>query len=342
MGNRHEDWRLEDNPDVIDKRDPNSSNGPWLRHEIWPPPEWQQPKHPEGSWTYNDLPHVSQMVLRATHPYSTTLTPAQEDEFLDWADENKFVDSSKQKPEYDWRGYWQATQREGASGDDAKLPLKHWATPYSEHFPVADSKYALPPPPSGDVPAWPPPNWAPGTRPTIPQAIAAAVNPYTTKLLPNEEREFQSWLAATKAPHDPGPKADYDMRGFWLGLRNGDPVARTEINPADKAIHFPDKWKTPNHPTFSNESIYAQPGAPYWQGDFLIGDNGKILADERVPVAIPTGPTTPAQIRARAAAGRAARDLPRDLSLAPVPSVYRDAPDASTGGGTARGDQGGE
>lgn len=75
---------------------------------------------------------------------------------------------------------------------------------------------------------------------------------YTTQLAPSEETEFQKWKAKY-APKDSG--YDYDLRGaFKSGLKP---------NPAG---HWPDTYKKPNHPTFSNESKYATPGAPHWEG----------------------------------------------------------------------------
>lgn len=137
-------------------------------------------------------------------------------------------------------------------------------------------------------PVWPPPSWAPAPAPaaepaTVPSMIERAVNPYQTRLPPDQEKEFRSWLHVSGAPFDPSHKADYDMRGFWQALRSGDPRAQTAMNQSDNQMHFPDTWKTPYHETFSNESIYAQPGAPSWQDDQLIGQNGSVLADERTP-----------------------------------------------------------
>ncbi len=67
-------------------------------------------------------------------------------------------------------------------------------------------------------------------------------NKYNTKLSPEQETQFLNWAAANNRLND---LADYDMRGAWA---NG--IA------ADANAHFPDTYKKPNHPTFSNESIY--------------------------------------------------------------------------------------
>lgn len=84
------------------------------------------------------------------------------------------------------------------------------------------------------------------------------VDPYETKLTPEEERAFQVWKARY-APHDSGD--DYDLRGaFKAGLR-----------PDPKTGHWPDTFKKPNHPTFSDQSIYAKFGKPgHWIGETYI------------------------------------------------------------------------
>lgn len=108
----------------------------------------------------------------------------------------------------------------------------------------------------------------------------ALPGPYISKLNDQDEQKFQQWVKDNKIPFDPSPKADYDMRGFWSALMQGDPRATTGINPADNRIHFTDVWKTPYHKTFSNQSIYASKDAPHWDGDKLIDMYGNVLADE--------------------------------------------------------------
>lgn len=86
---------------------------------------------------------------------------------------------------------------------------------------------------------------------------AALPKPYETPLDPREETKFQTWKA-TAAPNDSG--ADYDLRGaFRAGLR-----------PDPQTGHWPDTFKKPNHPTFSDESQYAEfapDRAGHWNGD---------------------------------------------------------------------------
>lgn len=77
---------------------------------------------------------------------------------------------------------------------------------------------------------------------------------FETKLAPADEQLFQQWKAKN-APEDSG--ADYDLRGaFKAGLTPGPDG------------HWPDTFKKPNHPTFSDESIYARGrAAGHWNGD---------------------------------------------------------------------------
>ncbi len=66
---------------------------------------------------------------------------------------------------------------------------------------------------------------------------------YNTTLSPYEEHRFHAWAYANDKL---GDLADYDLRGAWQ--QSGGAV--------DARGHGPDTFKKPNHPTFSNESIY--------------------------------------------------------------------------------------
>jgi hypothetical protein len=110
--------------------------------------------------------------------------------------------------------------------------------------------------------------------------LDALPGPYLTKLNPQQEQQFQAWVRQNNVPFDPSPNADYDMRGFFLGLQNGDPHAKTAVNQYDNRLHFTDYYKTPYHETFSNESRYATGAAPRWVGSKLIDSNGRVLKDE--------------------------------------------------------------
>lgn len=113
----------------------------------------------------------------------------------------------------------------------------------------------------------------------------AKPGPYSTTLRPSQEQQFQQWLKDNKidlSQHEPA----YDMRGFWAAQQAGDPNAKSGINPNDKQIHYPDRWKTPYAATFSNESIYAQPSAPRWQhqgGNYwnYVTPEGHVIFDDQ-------------------------------------------------------------
>jgi len=83
---------------------------------------------------------------------------------------------------------------------------------------------------------------------------------FNTPLSPEQEMDFQVWKNRY-APRDSG--ADYDLRGAYLAGLKPDP----------KTGHWPDMFKKPNHPTFSDQSIYAAQ-APWlagrWQGDTYV------------------------------------------------------------------------
>lgn len=138
--------------------------------------------------------------------------------------------------------------------------------------------------------SWPPPQWLPGTRPSVAQAVARAASPYQTRLTPNMEREFRQWIDKAKVPFDAGPKSNYDMRGFFQALRAGESTAKAAIG-KDGKVSFPEQWNTPYHPTFSDRSVYAVPGAPSWHGDTLVsGDGARIIADQRASEPARFGP----------------------------------------------------
>jgi hypothetical protein len=182
----------------------------------------------------------------------------------------------------------------------------------------------------------------------------AKSGPYTTKLTPQEEKEFRQWAAANpnavKGEVGPGPDfaplpmADYDVRGHFHASKLGDPAADLKPNSWDGKIHGNDKFKTPYNGGFSNESMYAKPNAPHWEGDKLVTADGRLVTDESpgpklnkptttqqpgvegatlpgLPVAatpsFPTGPAykvqgpqTPAQMKAAAEAAQLVASAP--------------------------------
>ena len=97
-------------------------------------------------------------------------------------------------------------------------------------------------------------------------------NTYNTQLNRNEERDFTLW-------HDknyPGQKIedsirDYDLRGAYREIQNG-------TVQFDERHHLPDKYKKPNHITFSKESVYASkqnPGGNWYQSEGKSTDEDK-------------------------------------------------------------------
>lgn len=76
-----------------------------------------------------------------------------------------------------------------------------------------------------------------------------------TPLSPLQEAAFQLSPMARDV-------RDYDARGAWLEMQLG------LLNRAANG-HYPDKYKKPNHPTFSTQSIYSGRDGYYggvWQG----------------------------------------------------------------------------
>lgn len=69
-------------------------------------------------------------------------------------------------------------------------------------------------------------------------------NQYNTPLNSQEQSKFKQWKAKY-APNDTG--SDYDLQGAF----------KAGITPDKDRGHFPDTFKKPNHPTFSDESQYS-------------------------------------------------------------------------------------
>lgn len=71
---------------------------------------------------------------------------------------------------------------------------------------------------------------------------------YNTKLNNKEEKEYQIWR--NNLPENLQEEEDYDLRGLWKENKDQGLL--------DDNSHFPDKYKKPNHITFSKESIYSR------------------------------------------------------------------------------------
>lgn len=72
---------------------------------------------------------------------------------------------------------------------------------------------------------------------------------YSTPLTADQESAYQAWKA--RLPHDLQNEADYDLRGAFLASVK-----------ADGRLHMTDKFKKPNHMTFSDGSQYSTPQTP--------------------------------------------------------------------------------
>ena len=75
---------------------------------------------------------------------------------------------------------------------------------------------------------------------------------YNTQLTPEQETKFQDWVQTL--PENQRSTRDYDLRGYFLAGLNGD--ENIKLYNRGKDEHFLDRYKKPNHPTFSDESIY--------------------------------------------------------------------------------------
>jgi len=74
-------------------------------------------------------------------------------------------------------------------------------------------------------------------------------NEYNTPLPPRDEERFQEWVKAQS--EKTGRRVDndlydYDLRGYWQKNKDAD------LSDA----HLTDRYKKPNHPTFSSESRF--------------------------------------------------------------------------------------
>ena len=89
---------------------------------------------------------------------------------------------------------------------------------------------------------------------------------YNTELSADEEEAFEAFLQ--KNQEEKGRDlskdlSDYDVRGWW----------KAGADTADNG-HGPDTYKKPNHPTFSDESIYHNKDG-HKGGKWTEGEDGK-------------------------------------------------------------------
>ena len=101
---------------------------------------------------------------------------------------------------------------------------------------------------------------------------------FITTLSPEREEAFQrDWqryaLQYGQAMNPDAPEHYYDYRGFWNENKRGNDLNPFMLEASRHEGHLPDKYKTPGHPTFSVESIYAKdaPGlAGTWENGIYV------------------------------------------------------------------------
>lgn len=78
----------------------------------------------------------------------------------------------------------------------------------------------------------------------------------------NKVREWRPGISEDIDAEEP----TYDYEGFFME----DPERAWRMLNGDHEAHFIDKYKMPNHPTFSDESIYSTPETPggHWHENY--------------------------------------------------------------------------
>src|ERR1051326_8883512 len=150
------------------------------------------------------------------------------------------------------------------------------ATGGRKQQPISDLNSYLDPQPSPEQVALPStqPKQTRQSAPSPATGQQTAPSNYDTPLTPDEEVAVQQWKRRY-APRDSG--ADYDLRGAF----------RAGLTPDPRTGHWPDRFKKPNHPTFSDESQYAAgpdaAKAGHWEGE-------KFIPPASTPAAAPSIP----------------------------------------------------
>jgi hypothetical protein len=104
-----------------------------------------------------------------------------------------------------------------------------------------------------------------GQQPQFGDGGKVAYNPN----LATKDNAFQTWYRTNTLEGKNGiPYSDRLSYDYYSFYRNGD-YQNKDFNIED---HFPDTYKRPSHPTFSNESIYSTPENPggRWEGEKYI------------------------------------------------------------------------
>ena len=114
---------------------------------------------------------------------------------------------------------------------------------------------------------------------------------FDTVLSPTEEQNYQSWKAKV-APYEDAERT-YDLRGAFLAGEGPHPEAVGESQG-----HWTDRFKKPNHETFSKESQYAPFVPALLSGNWMAGDR------------FYPGEMSPLVVNAVRPGGRSQRNLP--------------------------------
>ena len=99
----------------------------------------------------------------------------------------------------------------------------------------------------------------PGQGQTPPPGVAApGAAPTPTQLQNPQEQAFRQWIAENKMPFDANAQGqNYDMRGFWQGLQQGNPHALGAMGD-NPPFSFPGQWALPGHPNFQAPNLNPQ------------------------------------------------------------------------------------
>lgn len=118
----------------------------------------------------------------------------------------------------------------------------------------------------------------------VPQQAVNAGQTYDTRLTADQERRYQAWRATLPKPLQ--YEGDYDLRGYWA---DPDTVKEGIVD----GQHFTDRYKKPNHPTFSVESKYAtgenRNRAGRWDDGMFIPPGGTAYSGSRVDLVAKLG-----------------------------------------------------
>ena len=95
-----------------------------------------------------------------------------------------------------------------------------------------------------------------------------------TVLSPQEELAFRRWAVLNGISDVDHPQSKYDYRGFWKATNGAKHVI---------GEHFPDTFKQHGHPTFSDESQYAQGpwDAGRWIDESYVPQGADMLMNSR-------------------------------------------------------------